>query len=364
MANQNTYSYTFQQSQLINEKIQSMLKELPSFCADYLYAKSASGKFQPRTRLAYLQELLLFFKYLCTAHEDFMNYEPNQITASMVNTLVAGDIRAYLAYVESYENSSGFYQNAEAGKARKLAAIRSLFKYLVSEHLIDSNIASLVETPTIKHDDIVYMSAEQQELFLENVFNGKHITNGTEHRAVYDSDSIVHLRDVAIISLFLGTGIRISELVALDQADVDFVDRSIYVYRKGGKSQKIYFSEDVEDALLSYLDYSRAVWMADNEDEPALFVSQRRKRIGVRAVQKMLEKYTTYTFGKGSGPKISVHKLRSTYATNLLEESDGNVYLVSNILGHSDLSTVQRYAKVQNQKEGALSLRRKKDAKE
>lgn len=358
----NIYSYSFQQKELLKKQENELLDKLPMFCAEYIHKKNSNSQFQPRTRLAYLQEIYLFFEYLCSSHEDFMELTPDKITTQMMASLAPGDIDDYLSYVESYENKNGYRQNEAPGKARKLAAIRSLYKYLVSAGRVPYNIAASVDTPKIKRKDIVYMSTEQQEALLDSVYNGYHL-NKHHERTAYKPDNAIHIRDVAIISLFLGTGIRISELVGLDINDVDFRDCSIYVQRKGGGDQKVYFADDVEDALLSYLDYSRSVLLEEDADEQALFISQRRKRISVRTVQVLLEKYTDYTFGKDEKKKISPHKLRSTYATNLLEETD-DIYLVANVIGHSDLSTVARYSKFQKAQKGAINLRKKSDDRE
>lgn len=347
-------SYTYQQNMLIKQKIDDILVQLPKCCTDYIYSKISAEKFQPRTRLAYLQEHLLFFKYLCNSHEAFMEFEPTGIPAELLNKLTTQDIEAYLSYCELYEGENGIYQNNAPGKARKLAAIRSLFKYLVGRNILSTNVAANVDTPTIPKHDVIFMNSDQQGTFLDNLQEGKHI-NTLKAPAKYDERNIIHIRDVAIVSVFLGTGIRISELVGINLNDVEFSDFSILVTRKGGKHQKVYFSDDVTDALNYYLVHSRPYLLKD-EEHPALFISQRRQRIAVRSVQALLKKYTNYTFGTNDTWKITPHKLRSTFATNLLEETS-DIFLTAEALGHSDLSTVQAYAKGQQRQRSAISLR-------
>lgn len=356
MSQNGLYSYQMQQSARINEQIKELLSVLPLFCADYLYIKTATNKFQPRTKLAYLQELHTFFKWLNTSHEAFMDMQIKDFTLEQMKLLVPNDIIAFLAGMDYYVSDEVARTNSATAKARKLAAVRSLYSYFVSSCGFTYNVAKNVDTPTVKNKDIIYMTTEQQNVFLSNVDAGKSYTSAGNLKE-YDENSPYHLRDVAIISLFLGTGIRISELVGIDLNDLDFRDRSLYVSRKGGNEQRVFFSEDVEDALLSYLDYGRAVLLKENEDETALFISQRAKRISVRAVQTIVERYVDYTFGKDNKTKLSPHKLRSSYASNLLEETD-NIYLVSKALGHSDLSTVQKYAKIKNMQDAAIDLRK------
>ena len=351
-------SYTYQQNMLIKQKIDDILVQLPKCCTDYIYSKISAEKFQPRTRLAYLQEHLLFFKYLCDSHEAFMEYKPSEIPAELLNTLTTQDIEAYLAYCELYKGENGMRQNNAPGKARKLAAIRSLFKYLVGRNILASNVAANVDTPTIPKHDVIFMNSDQQGIFLDNLQEGKHI-NTLKAPAEYDEKNIIHIRDVAIVSLFLGTGIRISELVGSNLNDLDFSDFSLIVTRKGGKIQKVYFSDDVTDALNYYLTHSRPL-LLKGEEHPALFISQRRQRIAVRSVQALLKKYTNYTFAANDNWKITPHKLRSTFANNLLDESD-DIFLTAEALGHSDLSTVQAYAKGQKRQRAAISLRYRKN---
>lgn len=351
------YSYDYEQSQVIGEKIEGLLKNLPSFCRDFLYVKTSVGKFLPRTRLAYLRDIEHFFKYLCESHEDFLLLNPAAISVTDLEKLQPMDINGYLYFIENYETKENKQlHNSSCSKARKLAAIRSLFTYLVSSNQLSVNVALSVETPAKRESDIIYMTTAQQNALLNNVSAGRHCASNSENRLCYAENDRLRIRDEALISLFLGTGIRISELVGLDIEDVDFRDSSIHVYRKGGKSQKVFFSSDVEDALLSYLDYSREILLGEH-DSSALFISQRGTRLAVRSVEAVLKKYTDYTFGTDTKEKITPHKLRSTYASNLLEESD-NIYLVSKVLGHSDLSTVQKYAKLKDQERGAINLRK------
>ena len=350
-------SYTHQQNIRIMQKIDEILEQLPKCCSDYIYSKISAEKFQPRTRLAYLQEHLLFFKYLCDSHEDFMGYSPADIPTDMLNKLTTQDIEAYLAYCELYKSENGMRQNKAPGKSRKLAAIRSLFKYLVGRNILNANVAANVDTPTIPKHDVIYMNSEQQAIFLDNLQDGKHI-NTVNKPVEYNEKNIIHIRDIAIVSLFLGTGIRISELVGANLNDLDFTDFSLIVTRKGGKIQKVYFSDDVTDALNYYLSNSRPA-LLKGEVHPALFISQRQQRLSVRSVQVLLKKYTKYTFGANDTWKITPHKLRSTFANNLLEETS-DIYLTAESLGHSDLSTVQKYAKAQQRQRSAISLRYKK----
>ena len=133
-------------------------------------------------------------------------------------------------------------------------------------------------------------------------------------------------RDLAIVTLLLGTGIRVSECVGLDVEDVDFKNNGIKVTRKGGNEMVVYFGHEVE-----------IVPVAGHEH--ALFYSTQRKRIGIQAVENLVKKYAgAITTTK----KITPHKLRSTYGTTLYQET-GDIYLVADVLGHRDVNTTKKH---------------------
>ena len=147
-----------------------------------------------------------------------------------------------------------------------------------------------------------------------------------------------HVRDTAILMLFLGTGIRISELVGLNNEDLNFKDNSFIVTRKGGNKSILYFDEDVAAALQRYLDYKENNY-EDLKEPTALFVSNNKSRITVRAVENLVQKYA-----KIISPlkKISPHKLRSTYGTKLYRAT-GDIYVVADVLGHKDVNTTRKH---------------------
>jgi site-specific recombinase XerD len=145
-------------------------------------------------------------------------------------------------------------------------------------------------------------------------------------------------RDIAIITLLLGTGIRVSECVGLDIDDVDFKNNGVKVHRKGGAEAVVYFGDEVRDALLNYMEernmHTPAVGHAN-----ALFLSLQNKRIGVRAVENLVKKYSRLVTNLKN---ITPHKLRSTYGTNLYKETS-DIYLVADVLGHKDVNTTRKH---------------------
>ena len=159
------------------------------------------------------------------------------------------------------------------------------------------------------------------------------------------------LRDLAMLTLFLGTGIRVSECVGINLSDVDFSINGFLVTRKGGAQAILYFPEEVADVLKRYIAERMKIETLPGEED-ALFLSLQRKRMGVRAVENMVKKYALRIAPLKS--RISPHKLRSTFGTNLYRET-GDIYLVADVLGHSDVNTTRRHY-------AAMSEDRRRDA--
>ena len=146
-------------------------------------------------------------------------------------------------------------------------------------------------------------------------------------------------RDYALMSLFLGTGIRVSECVGINISDVDLENNAFLVTRKGGNQVVLYFPPEVAEALAEYLlERERIEALPGHED--ALFLSLQRRRITQRAVQNLVKKYAAVA--APLKPRISPHKLRSTFATNLYNNT-GDIYLVADVLGHSSVDTTRRH---------------------
>ena len=164
---------------------------------------------------------------------------------------------------------------------------------------------------------------------------------------------------MALLTLLLGTGIRVSECVGLDIDDVDFKNNGIKIRRKGGYEAVIYFGDEVADALHDYLE-KRCHLIPLEGHVKALFLSIQNRRITVRAVENLVKKYASNVTGL---KKITPHKLRSTYGTALYRET-GDIYLVADVLGHKDVNTTRKhYAAIEDDRRrkaaNAVHLREK-----
>lgn len=310
------------------QKIGKYLQNLPEYCYDFF--TGIENNTSSLTRVNYAMDLSVFFDYL----EKYVLKKPKmEITLDDLSSLQSRNIENYLSYLSYYQNEENKMQkNSERGKARKLASVRSFFKYLFNHDMIASNVASKVETPKLHNKEIIRLEKDEVERMLDAVQSP---TTFSERQKHYNKNT--QERDNAIVTLFLGTGIRISELVGLNVEDFDFSQNAFKVTRKGGNQTILYFSKEVADALQTWLKKRETLPL--DESENAMFVSLQNKRICVRAVENLVKK-----FARESTPlkKISPHKLRSTFGTNLYRETK-DIYIVADVLGHKDVNTTKKH---------------------
>ena len=317
------------------ERLRELMKELPPYAKDYF--RGITPRTQSRTRLAYAYDLSVFFRYLHENNPVLAKKEIREITLEDLEALTPLDLEEYLDYLQVYQD----HTNKELGLKRKLASLKSFYKYFIYLEAIKYNPAELVRMPKIHDKAIVRLDIDEVAEFLDQVDSGEKLTD--RQQAFHQR---TRLRDLAMMSLMLGTGIRVSECVGLNVEDVDFKNDAIRVHRKGGKEAMVYFGDEVELALLDYME-EREQLAADIPEEHALFLSLRKQRIGVRAVENLVKKYAqTVTTVK----HITPHKLRSTYGTSLYRET-GDIYLVADVLGHTDVNTTKKhYAAIEDER--------------
>lgn len=310
----------------------SVLRELPEVCSDFVRAIEMTT--QPLTRYAYVCDLKLFFFYLVSECPRFGNLKPSEITTRDLNAITTRDLHMYMEYLSLYIKGENEISNAELGKMRKLASLRSFYKFMFKNGLIDADVASLIDMPKRHEKPIIRLEIDEVARMLDLVESGEAMN---ERQKNYNQHTKV--RDLAILTLFLDTGIRVSELVGINISDIDFSINGFLVTRKGGNQTILYFSDEVEDALRAYLKIRNEIKALPGEED-ALFLSLQNRRISVRAVQLMVKKYATQAAPLKK--HLSPHKLRSTFGTNLYHET-GDIYLVADVLGHSDVNTTRRH---------------------
>ncbi len=314
------------------EKLREILATLPSFCK--MYFRGMNDSFSSRTKIAYAYDLRVFFEFLMNNNSYCKNFEITELPMSVLDKIGREDIEEYLEYLSLYKNSdSTEVMNDERGKSRKLASLKSFYNYYFRNELIETNPAALVPMPKLHEKEIIRLEPDEVATLLDQVEAG---TDLSKKQMSYHAKTSV--RDTALLTLLLGTGIRVSECVGLDINDVDFNNGRIKVRRKGGYEDVVYFGDEVYNALSDYMDQRKKIIPLDGH-ENALFLSIQNRRITVRAVENLVKKYASLVT---SVKKITPHKLRSTFGTNLYQETS-DIYLVADVLGHKDVNTTRKH---------------------
>ncbi len=312
-------------------KMRAVLEVLPSFCKTFF--RGIEEYTSARTRLAYAYDIRLFFEFLHENNAVCAKMDISQFPLSILEQLNRQDIEEYLEYMSLYEKDGREISNDERGKARKLASLRSFYNYFYQNEMIANNPAALVPLPKRHEKEIIRLEPNEVAILLDQVEDG---TKLTKKELEYHKKT--KTRDVALLTLLLGTGIRVSECVGLNINDVNFESGGIKIRRKGGYEAVIYFGEEVETALLDYLEEREHVIPSEGHED-ALFLSLQNRRMAVRSVENLVKKYASRVT---TLKKITPHKLRSTYGTTLYKET-GDIYLVADVLGHKDVNTTRKH---------------------
>lgn len=320
----------YQERNLKNlDKIDEILEQLPPFCEDFF--RGIETRTSTLTRLNYVYDLRIFFDFL--TKKKFRGKAMTELTLEELESVTDTDIEIFLSYLSNYSYGDKRLSCDERAKARKLSSVRSMYKYFFNKGLIETNQTSKVSTPKLHEKEIIRLEGNEVSSLLDTAEYGDGLS---PHASGYHEKT--KIRDSAILTLFLGTGIRISELVGLNNESIDFSNNSFVVTRKGGNKAILYFSEEVGDALAAYL--------AQKENDPqippeehALFLSLQYRRISVRAVENLVKKYAKIV---SPLKKITPHKLRSTYGTALYRQT-GDIYIVADVLGHRDVNTTRKH---------------------
>ncbi|MBE5748008.1 MAG: integrase [Clostridiales bacterium] len=334
-----------------------IFEDLPSFAAEFFIG--IENRTTPLTRLNYAYDLRIFFDFMIKEIPAYMHYSSvKQITLSDIDKLTTREIENFLNYLSFYippkREDNDILKNSERGKARKLSSVRAFFKYFFKKDKISSNIAANVDTPKLHEKEIIRLENDEVGKLLNLVENGR---MATRQQNAFKKKT--QLRDFAMLSLFLGTGIRISECVGLNIDDIDLKNCSFVVTRKGGNRVVLYFSEEVASALCEYMEH-RVSDESIPSGERALFLSLQKRRITVRAVENLVKKYSLQVTPL---KKITPHKLRSTFGTELYRAT-GDIYVVADVLGHKDVNTTKKhYAAISDdiRREASLKVKLHKD---
>lgn len=320
-------------------QIRAISRELPQACGDFFRAIAVTtGTF---TRLAYAIDLKTFFHFLQTERYQFSHKPLYAFTDGDLALITQSDLTAYIEYLTFYykDEPDGdapvrALTNHDLSIKRKLCSIRSFYDYLFKNGRIPSNVTTLVDLPKIHEKPILRLTMDEMHRMLEQAATGDGLTKRQQawHKLTVK-------RDYALMSVFLGTGIRVSECVGLNIGDVNLEENAFLVTRKGGNQVVLYFPPEVAEALADYMAEREGVDALPGHED-ALFLSMQKRRITQRAVQLLVKKYAAVA--APLKPRISPHKLRSTFATNLYNKT-GDIYLVADVLGHSSVDTTRKH---------------------
>ena len=314
------------------KKLRDLIRELPPFCAEFF--RGIEPRTSSRTRIAYAYDLKIFFEFLQKENPVLSHLSVREISLDHLEQLTVTDLEEYMEYLKyRFNEKNQEVVNKERGIMRKISSLKSFYNYFFRNEKIRTNPAALVRMPKLHEKEIIRLDIDEVAELLDEVEQGNSLTD--KQKAFHEKTKV---RDLAILTLLLGTGIRVSECVGLDIADVDFKNGGIRIHRKGGKEVTVYFGDEVEEALLSYLEEREGV-QPESGHEEALFLSLQRKRMSVRSVENLVKKYAKIVTPL---KKITPHKLRSTDGTNLYRET-GDIYLVADVLGHSDVNTTKKH---------------------
>ena len=309
------------------------VREFSSVIQEYASYKSSIQNCSQKTVQEYLFDLRTFFRYLVARErdidplsEEFTRIDVRAVGLDTLGKLHAEDIYEFLLYAGQQRG------NQWCARSRKLSAIRSLYKYLVNKrHYLEYNPTTDIDSPKPRKGLPKVLSLEESLALLESVEN--------------DTESKFRLRDYTILTLFLNCGMRLSELVGINLADIDSELQSLRVTGKGNKERIIYLNAACQSALREYIAERKSAKYANVKDR-ALFLSRLDQRISVKTVQAMVYKYLRLA---GLESKhYSVHKLRHTAATLMYQSGNVDVRVLKDILGHEQLNTTQIYTHISN----------------
>lgn len=299
--------------------------DLPDIAVEFLNYMLTIRNKSLKTVQEYYYDLRTFFRFIkLTKHPgfkdaDFDTIDVRDITLDDIKKIDLADLYSFMSY------TSRMRDNTAVTRARKVASLRSFYKYLFSKaKLIDYNPAAELDSPKVVHRLPKYLNIDESIQLLESV----------------EGDN--RERDYAILVLFLNCGLRLSELVGINLSDIR--GDTLTVIGKGNKERTIYLNQ----ACLNAIDAYRRVRPVEGvKDKNALFLSERKQRISPKTVQYLVKKYIAAA-GLDTR-KYSTHKLRHTAATLMYKHGNVDIRALQSILGHASIATTEIYTHVDNE---------------
>lgn len=332
--------------------IEEKLSLLPWYVAEFIEYACAELGITLKTAINYLHDYLVFFTWITV--NNYSNGTTKEVPLSVLDSFGVDDIDSFLLHCIDYR------QNKNDTLARKTFALASLFDYLASqaEHAetyksyLTQNIMSKVKKEKVTTPDIRIEKLEDRIFYTEEEFRDfrAFVSEGYKELVKEDKRRLLPYlqnreRDIAIISLIFGSGIRLSEVVGIDVGEINLQDRCLFTIRRRGKVDNVICSKMALDDVNDYLEVRTQKYNVPKDFKP-LFISANRgghglQRLGRRSVQAMIERYAK-AYGK---PGLTVHKLRHSFAVQNYNENRDLLWLQKQ-LGHSDLTATSLYAHI------------------
>lgn len=284
------------------------MRSLDAYRDDFIMHLAVERNLSAHSLKAYRQDLDQFHRFLVDIPLPAVDY--------LTIRRYLGDLSA-----KGYERTS---------MARKLATLRTYFRFLTKERHVEANPLSLVSSPKSIRRLPKFLDWGELKTLLE----------------APDMETALGLRDRAILELLYATGMRVGEIVALAVSAVDWQEREIVVFGKGSKERVVLMDEHSAELVQRYLQEARARLVGIHPDSGVLFVNRQGQGLNQRSVQRMIQKYVQLA---GIEKRISPHTLRHTFATHLLE-GGADLRVVQELLGHASLSTTQIYTHVSQER--------------
>ena len=310
-------------------KLQRYLSRMPQFYREYMSLLNPQVV-AVSTKALYAYNAYDFFAYIVDNNPAIRRGNGRDewignLTIDDIENITSIDANEYSTYLST--------KYSEKTTLAKLNAISSMYLELQRLSKISANPFSTIRRPKEKKRVIVHLTSEERKMFMDAILTGEGLTKKQKSQQDF-------IRDIAIYSLFLDTGMRVSELVGINVDDIDFYEHSIIIMRKGGKQEKIFFSDEAEDALREYLEARKRRLEKKGLQQDALFLNNRLKRLSTRSVEILTKQYTS---NAAIQKKISPHKLRSTFACDFYD-SNPDLLLLQRIMGHENIATTTIYA--------------------
>ncbi len=318
-------------------KADQISREMPDFVRGFFMEEE--NHLSGMTLYSYATQIRTFFQFLRESNPYFGAKELKQITVEDFNRINDADVSEFLHDLrmpKERAGTQGLSVCTETTIMHYMVSLNRLWDYMHVRGFTDSNPVEMIKRGRVKKKEIVYLEKDEKEQLINTVATGEGLTKNQ----LRFHDMKTSLRDTAICTIFLDTGIRVSELVGMNLTDVNFTKHGIKVYRKGGNFDTVYMSDQAESVLSDYLENGREAYRPDPKEQ-AVFLNRSGVRISVRSVEKLVKKYMSSSV-PDKADRITPHKLRTTFAETMLLKT-GDVEKVQKLMGHSSISSTMHY---------------------